>query len=141
MTIQCGYVAQSFRNGILGRSLFSFAGKVNGIDYAGELIFKRPRLRIVRSWSSCLDREITFLAMFLSGVQSLRIFRLIFSRVSIVGRTPLPLKRHREQAGPGHFVMSLLTAYLVAHAPCSTALIDAIAAERVPKPKEREHGT
>lgn len=83
--------------------------------------------------------EITFLAIFLSGVQSLRIFRLIFSRVSIVGRTPLPLKRHREQAGPGHFVMSLLTAYLVAHAPCSTALIDAIAAERVPKPREREN--
>ena len=81
------------------------------------------------------------LAMFLSDGQSMRIFRLIFSRVSIINRTPFPLKHHREQTELGHFVLSLLTAYLVAHAPCSTALIDAIAAERVPKPKEREHGT
>ena len=136
-----GYVVHSFRIGIHLGSLFSLAGKVNGIEYAGELVFKRIRLRIVRSWSSYLDREITFLAIFLSGVQSLRIFRLIFSDVSIIGRTPLPLKRHREQSGPGHFVLSLWRGNLLAFAPYSTALIDAIAAERVPKPKEREHGT
>ena len=68
------------------------------------------------------------------------IFRLLFSRVSIIGRTPFPLKHYREQTGPGHFALSLLMEYLVAHSSCSMVMIGHIVADEVPKPKDREHG-
>ena len=80
------------------------------------------------------------LAMSLSDVQSMRIFRLIFSRVSIFERTPFPLKHYRELTRPGHFALSLLMEYLVTHSSCSMVMIGYIVADEVPKPKDREHG-
>lgn len=131
---------QSFRIGILGRSVFSFVERSMVSNTWVNSSSNEPSYTSSVHGHRCWVGKSCFLPCPFQTFSPCGFSGLYFSRVSSFERTPFPLKHYRELTRPSHFALSLLMEYLVAHSSCSMVMIGHIVADEVPKPKEREHG-